>query len=312
MNLLPARWRRRRVALLIAASALLLAALLLPDVRMTRAVPQVVVVLDVTQSMNTLDCRLDRGTAPMSRLACVKSALADGLRAMPCGSQLAWGIFSGNQTFVLAAPIEVCAHRGDLLDTLARLDWRVSWEPASRIGSGLISALRVLPSVPHDAEGVPGLIFITDGQEAPAVSVRNRRHFEDYAGKVQGIVLGVGGDTLTPIPKYDMDGKYLGEWQPDDVPQMDMSGQRAGSSVPGEKMVGDDDEVPTGTEHLSSLKEDYLQLIAQESKLDYRRLARREDMTEALLAASLQRPLVIDTDLRWIPAALALLLLLIA
>jgi mxaL protein len=170
----------------------------------------------------------------------------------------------------------------------------------------------VIPNVPHQADFVPGLVFITDGHEAPPVSLRNRRRFDDYAGKVQGVVVGVGSDTLTPIPKYDMDGKYLGEWAADDVPQMDMSGQRALSSVPGEKMVGEDDEVASGTEHLSSLKEPYLQILASDAKLEYRRLVRRADMAAALESASLRRPLSIDTDLRWIPAMMALVLLLVA
>jgi len=312
MNLLPPVWRQRRIAVPLAAAALLVLALLLPDFRLTRSVPQVVVVLDVTQSMNTLDCRLDRASVTVSRLACVKDALAEALREMPCGSQLAWGVFAGNQTYVLAAPIEVCAHRSDLLDSLAGLDWRITWDAGSRIGGALVSALRVLPSVPHDSEQVPGLVFITDGHEAPAISLRNRRRFEDYAGKVQGVIVGVGGDALTPIPKYDMDGKYLGEWQADDVPQMDMSGQRVGTSVPGEKMVGEEEEVATGTEHLSSLKEEYLQVLARDAGLDYRRLVRRADMVAALQEARLRRPLLIDTDLRWVPAVAALLLLLIA
>src|SRR5262249_20164131 len=89
MKLLPLLWHKRRMAMLVAAAGLLLLALLLPDVHMKRAVPQVIVVLDVTQSMNTVDCRLDRDAAPASRLACVKDALADGLRELPCGSQVA-------------------------------------------------------------------------------------------------------------------------------------------------------------------------------------------------------------------------------
>jgi mxaL protein len=312
MNLFPRQWRTRRIALPLAAAVLLLLAVFLPDFRITRSVAQVVIVLDVSQSMNTPDCRLDRTGAAVSRLACVKDALAEGLREMPCGSQVAWGVFAGNQTTVLAAPVEVCTHRGDLLESLARLDWRVMWDPASRIGGALVSALRVLPNVPHEADHLPGLVFITDGHEAPAIALRNRRNFDDYAGKVKGIVIGVGGDALTPIPKHDMDGKYLGEWAAEDVPQMDMSGQRALSSVPGEKMVGEDDEVPSGTEHLSSLKEPYLQLIAGEAKLEYRRLVRRADMVTALQSPLLRQPLSIDTDLRWIPAVLALVLLVVA
>jgi mxaL protein len=312
MNVLPATWRKRRIAIPLAAALLLALAVAIPDFLVTRPVAQIVVVLDVSQSMNTLDCRLDRAAVVVSRLACVKEALAESLREMPCGAELAWGIFIGNQTFVLTAPIEVCTHRGELLDSLAKLDWRVGWEAGSRIGGALISALRVLPSVPHATDLPPGLVFITDGHEAPPVSLRNRRRFEDYAGKVPGIIVGVGSDTLTPIPKYDMDGKYLGQWEADDVPQGDMSSKRALSSVPGEKMVGEEeDDAPTGTEHLSSLKEEYLQVLARDAKLDYRRLARRSDMVAALQSPQLRRPLAIDTDLRWIPALVALLLLVI-
>ena len=312
MTLLPPSWRRRRIALLLAAAALLVCAVLLPDFTLRRQVPQLIVVLDVTQSMATPDCKLDDAPAPVSRLACVKDALAEALRGLPCGAQLAWGVFAGNQTFVLAAPLEVCTHRADLLDSLARLDWRITWDAGSRIGGALVSALRILPNVPHDGETIPGLVFVTDGHEAPPVALRNRRRFEDYAGKVHGVVVGVGSDTLTPIPKYDMDGKYLGDWGADDVPQMDMSGQRALSSVPGEKMVGEEDDVATGTEHLSSLKEPYLQLLALDAKLEYRRLTRRADMAAILQSVQLKRTLSIDTDLRWIPAAAALVLLLIA
>jgi mxaL protein len=312
VNLLPPAWRRRRVALLLASAVLLVLALLLPDFTITRPVAQVIVVLDVSQSMNTPDCRLDRAQSAVSRLACVKDALSDALRAMPCGAKLAWGVFAGNQTAVLAAPVEICTHRGELLQTLANLDWRITWDAGSRIGGALVSALRVLPNVPHEAELVPGLVFITDGHEAPPVSPGNRRRFEDFAGKIQGVIVGVGGDTLMPMPKYDMDGKYLGEWGPDDVPQMDMSGYRSLSSVPGEKMAGADDATPSGTEHLSSLKEDYLQLLAGEAKLEYRRLERSADMLDALQAAQLRQPLPVNTDLRWIPALAAILLLLIA
>jgi len=312
MNVLPPAWRRRRVALLLATGLLLALALFLPDFTITRPVAQVIVVLDVSQSMNTPDCRLDRAPVALSRLACVKEALSDALRALPCGTRLAWGVFAGNQTYVLAAPVEICTHRGELLQTLANLDWRVTWDAGSRISGALVSAMRVVPNVPRETDLVPGLVFITDGHEAPPVSPGNRRRFEDYAGKVQGVIVGVGGDLLTPMPKYDMDGKYLGDWAPDDVPQMDMSGYRALSSVPGEKMAGGDDATPSGTEHLSSLKEDYLQLLAGDAKLDYRRLARSSDMLDTLQAAQLRQPLPIDTNLRWIPALAAILLLLTA
>jgi mxaL protein len=306
---------RRRLLLPAAACVLLAIAVLLPDFKLARRAAQVVVMLDVSQSMNTPDCRLDRSTGPAaSRLACAKQALAHALRDMPCGAQLAWGVFTGYQAFVLSAPVEVCAHRGELLDVLRELDWRVTWEPGSQIGRSLASALRLVPQVPHQGQPVPGLVFVTDGHEAPPVALRNRFRLDDFAGRVPGVIVGVGGRTLTPIPKHDMDGRYLGEWGADDVPQKDPSGTRALSSVPGERMVGaeDDDAAPTGTEHLSSLREEYLQQLARDAGLGYRRLARAADMLAVLKSQELRRPLDIDTDLRWIPGLGALLLLLFA
>jgi len=166
----------------------------------------------------------------------VKDALAEALREMPCGAQLSWGVFTGKPDVRARGSVEVCSHRSDLLDSLAQLDWRVSWEAGSRIGGALVSALRVLPLVRTKPIRCQGWSSSPMARSA-ARRVAQSRHFEDYLGKVQGVIVGVGGDALTPIPKYDMDGKYLGEWEADDVPQMDLGGQRAFSSVPGEKMV---------------------------------------------------------------------------
>lgn len=62
-------------------------------------------------------------------------------------------------------------------------------------------------------------------------------------------------------------------------------------------------------EHLSALHEQHLQGLAQAAGLGYARLADTAELEQALATPELARMLRVATDLRWIPALLALLLL---
>src|SRR6185436_1630727 len=76
-----------------ALAALALAATFLdPGVRIERRLFEHVVVLDITQSMNVTDERLDG--KPASRLAFAKHALRESLLALPCGSKVGWAVFT--------------------------------------------------------------------------------------------------------------------------------------------------------------------------------------------------------------------------
>jgi mxaL protein len=107
-------------------------------------------------------------------------------------------------------------------------------------------------------------------------------------GAVRGWILGAGGVEARPIPKTDADGRRRGFWRPEDVVQPEGDGPRR--------------------EHLSSLREPHLRRLAGRVGFDYARL------TPATLAAAMtdprfarQRP--VPTDVRWVPAGLALALL---
>ena len=65
-----------------------------------------------------------------------------------------------------------------------------------------------------------------------------------------------------------------------------------------------------GSEHLSSLREGYLRLLANENGLAFARL-RGDEFSAALHAPALARPVKTAVDLRNALAALALLLLLV-
>jgi mxaL protein len=189
----------------------------------------------------------------------------------------------------------------------------MAWRGNSEIAKGLHSAIGIVKQVP----GVPSLVFITDGHEAPPLNPRHRPGFDDRPGEVGGLIVGVGGTTPAPIPKSDPSGRPIGFWSADEVLQTDPRSQGRGASVGGEAMTEEGDAAPAvglgatpGAEHLSSLREPYLRLLAAENGLGFHRLDDVEPFVEALQAPSLARPVLTRVDARVALAALALVLLL--
>ena len=296
----------------LALAALALAACLAPTTwTWQRSRFEHVIVLDVTQSMNVTDQSL--GGRPASRLAYAKHALQQVLAEMPCGSRIGWAIFTEYRSYLLFTPVEVCANRAELRSTLAAIDGRMAWSGNSEIAKGLHSGFGLAKALP----GTPSLVFITDGQEAPPLEARHRPHFDDAPGEVAGLIVGVGELTPSRIPKTDPLGRAIGFWSADEVAQVDPRTLGRGASVQAEKMIEEDaapaaqaPASPAGSEHLSSLRDAYLRLLAAEYGLAYHRLGGVAEFSAALRAPALARPLEVRGDLRLPLAALALVLLL--
>jgi mxaL protein len=277
------------VALAIACASFLLAAwaptLQLPAARFTG-----VIVLDVTQSMNAEDYVADG--KPASRLAAAKSAIRGAVEALPCGSQVGWGVFTEFRTLLLIAPIEVCANFSELDSVLDGIDGRMAWAGASEVAKGIHSALREAAAL----RGRPAIVFVTDGHEAPPVNPGYRPRFGGRSGEIAGLIVGAGGPTPVPIPKLDLDGRRLGYWGANEVAQTDPSSSgRAGSSVTGERYAEAAVVEPPpgwpvgGNEHLTQLRESYLRLLGNELGFDYLRLDSVADGARAL-AGRMQAP----------------------
>lgn len=307
-------FRGRRDALLLGVAALALAATFArPSVPMQRPVLEIVVVLDVTQSMNVPDQQV--GGKPVSRLARAKAALESALVALPCGSRLGWAFFTEYRSFLLMTPVEVCEHHRELREALRRIDGRMAWAGNSEVAKGLNSGLQIA----HTLESRPALVFVTDGHEAPPVNPGYRPSFTVERGAVRGLVVGVGGDTPLPIPKIDPSGQLLGEWGASEVLQTDPRSLGRGGSVAGEQMVEPNERkvaplpgATPGSEHLSALREDYLRLLASETGLSYMRLAGDAGLRAALAEDALARPVASRLDLRFVLAGLALVALLVS
>ena len=275
----------RGAPLVLAATLLLALALVLPPLKLSLARPEAVVVFDITQSMDVEDVQLDG--APVSRLAFAREAARRALRELPCGSRVGWAAFTEYRTLMLLAPIDVCENYDDLLATLAGIDGRIRWGNASEVAKGVFWAVRAARELPSH----PAIVFLTDGQEAPPLNAFPS--FDDVQpGQVRGWLLGVGGKVPQPIPRTDADGHRIGYWRASDVLQRDA-----------------DDGAARSHEHLSELREPHLRALSQRTGLGYAALRDAGGLAPLLRDPRLARPTPVPTDLRAIPAVLALLLL---
>jgi mxaL protein len=158
------------------------------------------------------------------------------------------------------------------------------------------------------------LVFITDGQETPPLPLSGGPAFEGRPGTVRGLIVGAGGHSLAPIPKFDDRGNEIGFWGVNDVQHENHFGPPPpdAENRPGyqARNAPFGSEIPTGTEHLSSVREPYLRALAGQTGLAYAHLDAGRDsgrhLARALLATATPRPARGMADVRWVPGTLAL------
>lgn len=291
-----------RFWLLAVALAALFAALLAPRIALSRPARDLLLVIDVTGSMNVRDYMLDG--RPAARLDAAKRAGRALLAGLPCQSRLGLGIFTERRTFLLFDPAEVCENFAAIDGAIEALDWRMAWEGDSHIARGVHSALAIAGGLKTD------LIFLTDGHEAPPLPSSTLPAFDGKSGEVAGLLVGVGGLDPVPIPKFDEDGREIGFYAETDVPQENRSGpppadapSRAGWNPRNAPWGG---EAATGTEHLSALREEHLRALAAQTGLGYARLTKPSSLVDATQAATRTRAVDTLVDTATVPAAFAL------
>ncbi|MBP0595617.1 VWA domain-containing protein [Paraburkholderia sp. LEh10] len=275
------------------ASLLLASAVWLPPVGFTRPVFRYVVTFDITQSMDVEDIAM--GGKPVSRIDFAKAAMADALQRLPCGSEIGWSVFTNQRSLLLLAPVEVCGNYDGLLASLDQISGKMRWVNSSVIAQGgLYSAIRAAAELGRGTD----VVFITDGQEAPPVAPNETTVRDIPQGLVHGWLIGVGGDQPAPIPKTDANGVRTGYWRADEVRQVQPAPGASGAAAATESH-----------EELSELRETYLEAVANHLGFGYRRLVAPESLRAPLTDARFAHPIPVATDIRWIPAALALVLL---
>jgi hypothetical protein len=106
-------------------------------------------------------------------------------------------------------------------------------------------------------------------------------------------VVGAGCDEPSPIPKIDAEGNHHGFCRADEVLQSE-------SAIDG---------ATPGLEHFSALRAQHLQSLAQRLDLDYARLTDQKSLADAMQERRFARHRKAPTDVSWIAAAVALVLL---
>ncbi|TCK28395.1 mxaL protein [Ancylobacter aquaticus] len=291
-----------RFWLLLAALLGIVAALFAPRIVQTGNVRDALLVVDVTGSMNVRDALIQN--APATRLVAAKRGARDILAGLPCGSRLGLAIFTERRSFLLFEPAEVCANFAAIAGSIDDLDWRMAWEGDSYVARGVHSGLAMAAGLKAD------LIFMTDGHEAPPLPGGALPDFEGKPGEVAGLLIGIGGADPSPIPKFDQDGRETGFYAEEDVPQENRMGpppedaaSRAGWNPRNAPWGG---EEATGTEHLSSLREEHLRALAAQTGLGFVALGDGRGLLAAVEADTRPRPVEMRVDTAAIPAALAL------
>lgn len=296
-------WRFLALAL---ALALTLAALVVPALPVTRTGAEILMVVDITGSMNVRDYAQDG--KPVSRLDMAKAALRQLVADLPCGSRVALALFTEQQPFLLFAPIEVCADFAPLDGALAALDWRMAWEGDSRIAAGLHRAIAMAAGLGTD------LVFVTDGQETPPLPGGEPPPFDGRPGAVRGLIVGAGGYALSPIPRYDERGREKGFYGEADVTQENRFGPPPSDAESREgynpRNAPFGAAAARGTEHLSSVREPYLKRLAGATGLAYAHLDGAGGLDASVRAAVTPRALKGSLDPRPILGILALVLML--
>lgn len=290
----------RRVLPPLAVTGLALLAAFGPGISRQMPLTDVLLVVDITRSMNVRDMG-GRG-----RLDYARDALRDWVAARPCGTRLGLAVFTERRSLTLFEPIEICEDFATISDTIEGLSWRMAWEGDSMISRGIDHAMTRARDM-----GV-SVVFVTDGHEAPPLPYGGPA---DFRGESPGgVILGVGGEDPAPIPKFDDLGRETGFYAPADVqhaparigaPPPDAA-ERPGYH-PRNNPYGESDL--EGEEHLSSLRADYLQQLAQGRGLGFARLSDGPAAIDRALAAN--APADVVSVKRSLAPVLALVALLI-
>ena len=252
----------------VIAMLLIAACLFLPEWRLPSKAFRTMVVLDITQSMNTRDYH--QAGFPEDRLSYAKQALREWLHALPCGSEVGLGLFTTQTVHFLFEPIEICHHFPVIDDSLEHIDWRMAWSADSHVEMGLYHAIRELQKM---APGV-GLAFLSDGQETPPQTTIPQSGFGDQ--RFKGVILGLGSLSPMTVPRYDRENRLIGIWENADIEKPPLS-----TTVYSEKV--ETRILPTEGPYLSWLDEAHLKALSAATGLQYHRIDQPSDLINSLM-----------------------------
>ena len=294
---------RRDISLLATALALLIVALFKPTVPVKRDIYSYLLVADISQSMNVKDMSIDG--KPVSRMEYEQYAMRRIIGEMPCGTQVSIGLFVGVSVAALYTPIEVCENFAAIDDSINHLDWRMGWSGNSRLRESMVTMAKLIRSFPEPSQ----VVYMTDGEETPRLHIFNTKDLTGFQGGKDWLLVGIGSQKGTAIPKLDEHNQLIGYW-----------GNESFAMQPGVAQISQDnigsrnDEVANDVSdrYMSRLDEKYLERLSGEVGGHY---VNGESVQNILAEMKKQPPARREKaafELKWVIASLAGLLFLAA
>jgi len=292
----------RDTALLSGAMLCLLAALFQPSIPLKHNIYTYLLVADISQSMNAADMQLNG--KPATRIAYTQQLLHETVSSLPCGTKVSIGLFAGNSVAALYTPIEVCENFAAIQDTIDHLDWRNAWSGNSRVRESLYSVARAVRGFPEPAQ----VILVTDGEEAPKLHAFNTKDLTNFQGADGWLLVGVGTEKGTAIPKLSDKNQLIGFWSNESFALQPGIAQISESTLGtrDDNVAGDNDRF------ISKLDSEYLKSVAREIGGQYVDGANLHNLLDAMKNQKPARRDIAPFDLSWLFASIAALLLLIA
>ena len=294
---------RRDVSLMSLALLLLVIALFKPTIPIKRDVFSYLLVADISQSMNVKD--MQWLGQDVTRMEYQQHLLHRIIGEMPCGTQVSIGLFAGVSVAALYTPIEVCQNFAAIEDTIDHLDWRNGWSGNSRVRESMVTMAKLIRSFPEPAQ----VVYFSDGEETPKLHIFNTRDLTGFQGGKDWLLVGIGSDKGTAIPKLDEKNQLIGYWSAESFAM-----QPGVAQIAQENIGTREDSVATAPSdrYMSRLDEKYLISLAKDISGTY---VNGNSVQSILTAMKNQPPARREKtafDLKWIIASLAGLLFLAA
>ena len=199
----------KNISFLCLSIVFLILGLINPKLTIERDIHNYIFVVDISQSMLTKDMSIEG--QKVSRLDYSKKLLQGIMDQLPCKTNISVGMFAGVSVAATYTPINICDNYSAINSTIQHLDWRSVWSGNSRIREGLSNLARLIRSFPQSAR----VVFLTDGEEAPRLHTFNTRDLSQFQGETDWLMVGIGSEEGSAIPKYDSENQLIGFWSID-------------------------------------------------------------------------------------------------
>ena len=294
---------RRDITLLSIALILLIIALFNPTMPIKRDIFSYILVADISQSMNVKDMSILGKT--VSRMEYQQFLLHRIIGEMPCGTQVSMSLFAGVSVAALFTPIEVCENFAAIEDTIDHLDWRNGWSGNSRVRESMVTLAKLIRSFPEPVQ----VVYFSDGEETPKLHVFNTRDLTGFQGGKDWLLVGIGSDKGTAIPKLDEKNQLIGYWSAESFAL-----QPGVAQIAQENIGSREDSVASSASdrYMSKLDEKYMMSVAKEVGGNYVNGSNLQNILAAMKKQPPARRSKADFELKWLLAGVAGLLFLAA